>query len=53
VSLQTFFENFSLLADVPNGVQRLRELICQLAVKGKLNTQDPNDESVSEFLGRF
>lgn len=39
-----FFENFELLADSPNGVQKLRELILQLAVMGKLVSQDPNDE---------
>lgn len=39
-----FFENFELLADAPNGVQKLRELILQLAVMGKLVPQDPNDE---------
>ena len=42
--LETFFKNFELLADAPNGVQKLRELILQLAVHGKLTLQDPNDE---------
>ena len=33
---ETFFDNFGMLADTPNGVQKLRVLILQLAFKGKL-----------------
>jgi type I restriction enzyme S subunit len=29
---KTFFENFELLADAPNGVQKLRELILNMAI---------------------
>ncbi len=47
---ETFFENFEDLADVPNGIQKLRELILQLAVQGKLVSQDLNDESVSILM---
>jgi len=38
-----FFKNFELFADAPNGVQKLREMILQLAVMGKLVPQDPNE----------
>lgn len=34
--MELLFENFEFLADAPNGVQKLRELILQLAVQGKL-----------------
>ncbi|AKB54844.1 hypothetical protein A9239_12055 [Methanosarcina sp. A14] len=48
-----FFENFELLADAPNGVQKLRELILQLAVMGKLVPHDPNDEPASILVERI
>jgi type I restriction enzyme S subunit len=50
---QTFFENFTHLADAPNGVKKLRELILQLAVRGKLVPQDSNDEPAAKLLERI
>ncbi|MFH0904842.1 MAG: restriction endonuclease subunit S [Methanobacteriota archaeon] len=47
---ETFFDNFEALADAPNGVQKLRELILQLAVRGKLVAQDEKDEPASVFI---
>ncbi|MDP3268884.1 restriction endonuclease subunit S [Legionella rowbothamii] len=35
------------------GIKKLRELILDLAVRGKLVPQDPNDEPVSELLKRI
>ena len=51
--LNTFFNNFELLADVPNGMQKLRELILQLAIQGKLGTQNPKDESAAVLLEKI
>ena len=43
-------ENLPLLAGAPNGIKKLRELILELAVRGKLVPQDSNDEPASELL---
>lgn len=53
MNLKTFFDNFELLAEAPNGVKKLRELILQLAVMGKLAPQDPNDEPASKLLEKI
>ncbi|XWO60176.1 restriction endonuclease subunit S (plasmid) [Pseudomonas luteola] len=43
-------DNLPLLSGAPNGIQKLRELILELAVRGKLVPQDQNDEPASELL---
>ncbi|MFK4135322.1 restriction endonuclease subunit S [Pseudomonas luteola] len=45
-------DNLPLLAGAPNGIQKLRELILELAVRGKLVPQDPNDEPANKILAR-
>ena len=44
---------FETLADAPDGVKRLRELVLQLAVRGKLVAQDPQDEEAGRLLQRI
>ena len=46
-------ENFDLLAASVGGVAKLRELILNLAVRGRLVPQDPDDEPASELLKRI
>jgi len=46
-------DNLPLLAGAPNGIKKLRELILELAVRGKLVPQDPGDEPASELLKRI
>jgi type I restriction enzyme, S subunit len=53
MDLATFYEHFHLLADAPSGVQKLREMILQLAVQGKLVPQDPEDEPASKLLEKI
>ena len=42
--------HFDTVVDTPAAVPRLRRFILDLAVRGKLVPQDPNDEPVSELL---
>jgi type I restriction enzyme, S subunit len=44
------FKNFHLLADTPGKVKKLRQLILQLAVQGRLVPQNPDDQPASEVL---
>jgi type I restriction enzyme S subunit len=46
-------EHLPLLASAPEGIKKLRGLILELAVRGKLVPQDPNDEPASELLKRI
>ena len=45
--------HLNLIATAPAGIQKLRGLILELAVRGKLVPQDPNDEPASELLKRI
>jgi type I restriction enzyme S subunit len=50
---QQFLQQFGHFIEAPNGIQKLRELILQLAVQGKLVPQDGHDESASALLDRI
>lgn len=50
---ETFFENFAHIAEAPNGVKKLRELILQMAVRGALVPQDSSDEPAVRLLERI
>ena len=45
--------NFDTLVDTPGAVPRLRRFILDLAVRGKLVPQDPNDEPALALLSRI
>lgn len=46
-------EHLPLLASAPDGIKKLRGLILELAVRGKLVQQDPDDEPARELLKRI
>lgn len=48
-----FLQRFGHLAQSPAGVKKLRDLILQLAVQGKLVEQDPDDEPAGSLLHRI
>jgi type I restriction enzyme, S subunit len=46
-------EHYAQIADAPDAIPQLRRFILDLAVRGKLVEQDPNDEPASELLKRI
>jgi len=44
---------YDRVADAPDTIDRLRRFVLDLAVRGKLVEQDPDDEPVSELLERI
>lgn len=50
---QDLIAAFETLAEAPEGVARLRELVLKLAVRGRLVPQDPDDEPASVLLERI
>ena len=50
MKLETFFEKFDQFADAPDAVAKMRELVLQLAVTGKLVAQDNRDKPASSLV---
>ncbi|MBD2100279.1 restriction endonuclease subunit S [Leptolyngbya sp. FACHB-261] len=50
MDLQTFLANFDTIAEAPNGIPKLRSLILDLAVRGKLAPQNLEDEPLEKIL---
>ena len=53
MTLETFFEKFDLFADTPDAVGKMRRLILQLAMRGKLVRQDSGEGEASELLAQI
>ena len=53
MSIDFLFDDFDRLIQSAESVHRLRRFILDLAVRGKLAPQDPNDDPASELLKRI
>lgn len=53
MKLETFFENFDQFADAPDAVAKMRELVLELAVQGRLVPQDSRDASAAQELAEL
>jgi type I restriction enzyme, S subunit len=50
---ERLLQHFERISEAPDAILRLRRFILDLAVRGKLVEQDPNDEPASELLKRI
>lgn len=53
MNAETFCEQFATFAEAPNGIEKLRELILQLAVQGQLVPQNEQDEPASVLRSKI
>jgi type I restriction enzyme S subunit len=53
MNAETFFQNFGHLGDAPNGVQKLRELVLELAIRGRLVEQNAADEPAMKLIAHI
>ena len=53
MNAEQLLTHFDRITDTPDAIPRLRRFILDLAVRGKLVPQDPNDEPASELLQRI
>jgi type I restriction enzyme, S subunit len=52
VTTEAFFKKFDQFAGAPNAIQKMRELILELALQGKLVEQMPSEGHASEIFKR-
>lgn len=50
---ELLLQHFDRISEAPDAIPRLRRFILDLAVRGKLVEQDPNDEPAGELLKRI
>ena len=50
---EQLLKHFNRISEAPDAIVRLRRFILDLAVRGKLVEQDPNDEPAAELLKRI
>ena len=50
---ERLLQHFERISEAPDAIPRLRQFILDLAVRGKLVEQDPNDEPAVELLKRI
>ena len=53
MNAEQLLTHFDRIANAPDAIPRLRRFILDLAVRGKLAEQNPNDEPASELLKRI
>ena len=49
MKLETFFEKFDQFADAPDAVEKMRELVLELAVKGALSERHASDQHDADW----
>jgi type I restriction enzyme S subunit len=52
MSPETFLDKFDLIADAPDAVAKMKELVLELALQGKLVERNLDDEPAQELLKR-
>ena len=53
MNAERLLQHFDRISEAPDAIPRLRQFILDLAVRGKLVEQDPNDEPAAELLKRM
>jgi type I restriction enzyme, S subunit len=53
MNAERLLQHFERISEAPDAIPRLRRFILDLAVRGKLVEQDPNDEPAAELLKRI